>query len=130
MPSYNGWITKAKSDLHLAEKGLKDDDLTLDSAIFHTQQCAEKALKGFLASYQQPQIKTHDLLKLLELCAQIDTEFAKLQLEAAILSPFATEFRYPTDEEIILERKIVVDAINRARNILQFVEEKLPRNLT
>jgi HEPN domain-containing protein len=65
MPSYSGWIAKAKSDLHLAEKGVKEDDLTLDTAIFHTQQCAEKALKGFLAYHEQPLLKTHDLTKLL-----------------------------------------------------------------
>lgn len=49
MANYKGWISKARSDLLLAEKGAKDDDLTLDTAIYHTQQCAEKALKGFLA---------------------------------------------------------------------------------
>jgi len=47
MASYKAWIGKAKSDLYLAEKGVKDDDLTLDTAIYHTQQCAEKALKNF-----------------------------------------------------------------------------------
>ena len=59
MASYKAWILKAKSDLHLAEKGIKDDDLTLDTAIYHTQQCAEKALKGFLACYEYPLSKTH-----------------------------------------------------------------------
>ncbi len=29
MPSYKAWMHKAKSDIHLAEKGVKDDDLTL-----------------------------------------------------------------------------------------------------
>ena len=125
MPSYKGWIIKAKSDLHLAEKGIKEDDLTLDSAIFHTQQCAEKALKAFLAYHEQPLIKTHDLLKLLEMSSQIDQDFAKLRMDAAVLSPFATEFRYPTDDEIAPERKVVLDAIDRARNILMLVEQKI-----
>lgn len=125
MPSYRGWITKAKSDLHLAEKGVKGDDFTLDTAIFHTQQCAEKALKGFLAYHEQPLLKTHDLLKLLEASCILDPEFVNLRLDAAVLSPFATEFRYPTDDEVDLERKVVLDAINRARNVLTFVEKKI-----
>jgi HEPN domain-containing protein len=65
MPSYRGWLIKAESDLRLAEKGIKDDDLTLDTAIYHTQQCAEKAMKGFLIFHQKSIPKTHDLLKLL-----------------------------------------------------------------
>lgn len=125
MPSYKAWIRKAKSDLHLAEKGIKDDDLTLDTAIYHTQQCAEKALKGFLAYYKNPISKTHDLVKLMEMCCSIDIEFSDLSLDAAILSPFATAFRYPIDEEIAIERTVVLDAIIRAEKILSFVERKI-----
>src|SRR5262249_14797318 len=122
MRSHEGWINKAKSDLHLAEKGVKDDDLTLDTAIFHTQQCAEKALKGLLIYHQKPLIKTHDLLQILEICCAIDKEFEDLKVDAAILSPFATEFRYPIDEgeETVIERAVVLDAINRAKKILIF----------
>ena len=125
MANYKGWIAKARSDLHLAEKGVKDDDLTLDTAIYHTQQCAEKALKGFLAYHNTPLSKTHDLTKLLQTCCMIDPEFRNLSLDAAVLSPFATEFRYPVDDEITIERQVVVDAIHRAGMILSFVEKKI-----
>ena len=129
MPSHKGWINKAKSDLHLAEKGVKDDDTTLDTAIFHTQQCAEKALKAFLIFHGIPSAKTHDLTKLLEACRSIDSEFEKLALDAAVLTPFATAFRYPLDEEIVLERKVVLDAISRAEKILSFVMERVYSSL-
>ncbi len=125
MANYKGWISKARSDLLLAEKGAKDDDLTLDTAIYHTQQCAEKALKGFLAYHNNPLSKTHDLIKLLQACCVIDSEFSDLRLDAAVLSPFATEFRYPVDEETTIERKVVLDAIERAGKILSFVEKKI-----
>ena len=124
MPSYRGWLQKAKSDLLLAEKGIKDDDLTLDTAIYHTQQCAEKALKGFLVYQKKPLTRTHDLLKLLEMCCSIDSEFSELGMDTAVLSPFAVEFRYPIDDEIFIERKVVLDAINRAKKVLAFVEKK------
>lgn len=35
MSNFKGWIDKAKSDLLLSKKGMKDDDLTLDTAIYH-----------------------------------------------------------------------------------------------
>ena len=124
MASCRGWIFKARSDLHLAEKGVKGDDLTLDTAIYHTQQCAEKALTGFLVYHEISLSKTHDLVKLLEVCCGIDSEFSDLRLDAAVLSPFATEFRYPVDDEIVVERKVVLDAIHRAKKILSFVEKK------
>lgn len=81
MPSCRGWLHKAKSDLRLAEKGVKDDDLTLDTAIYHTQQCAEKALKGFLVYHEKPLARTHDLVKLLEMCCSIEPEFSELSME-------------------------------------------------
>lgn len=86
MANYKGWISKAKSDLGLAEKGAKEDDLTLDTAIYHTQQCAEKALKGFLIYHNKSFSKTHDLTKLLQICCMIDPEFISLNVDAAIFS--------------------------------------------
>ena len=47
MPGYNDWLAKAASDLISSKKLSKDDDDTLDTAVYHTQQCAEKALKAY-----------------------------------------------------------------------------------
>jgi HEPN domain-containing protein len=127
MLSHKAWLRKAASDLYLAKKGVRGDDLTLDPAIYHTQQCAEKALKGFLVSHGKTVVKTHDLLQLLEACCAIDKTFETLKIDAATLTPFATEFRYPIDddEDRLLERPVVLDAIERAEKILKFVSELL-----
>jgi HEPN domain-containing protein len=42
MANYKWWLQIAESDLKLAEKG-REEDFTLNVAIVHTQQCAEKA---------------------------------------------------------------------------------------
>jgi HEPN domain-containing protein len=42
------WLKKAKRDLETARKLAKDPEPLLDTAIYHFQQAAEKALKGFL----------------------------------------------------------------------------------
>jgi len=44
MPGHDAWLAKASSDLRSAVKLSKDGDDTLDTAIYHTQQCAEKSL--------------------------------------------------------------------------------------
>ena len=62
MLEYEMWLKKAKGDLLAAEKSVRDDDFTLDAAGFHAQQCAEKALKGYLAYMEMPLQKTHSLL--------------------------------------------------------------------
>ena len=60
MPGVKDWLKKASSDLK-ASKKLSDDDETLDCSVFHTHQCAEKALKAFIVFIQQAIPKTHDL---------------------------------------------------------------------
>jgi HEPN domain-containing protein len=67
MESHKQWLSKAESDLRASEN-LVTDELVWDVAIYHTQQCAEKALKSFLAWSKYPLEKTHNLVKLLELC--------------------------------------------------------------
>ena len=42
------WLTLAQHDLASARKLSTDPDPYLDTAIYHCQQAAEKAVKGFL----------------------------------------------------------------------------------
>jgi HEPN domain-containing protein len=131
---HDAWILKAQSDLRLAEVAIRQDDPILDGAIFHAQQCAEKALKGFLAYNQSEIRKTHNLVWLIDQCAALDPAFNSLLFDAKFLKPKATEFRYfdgldevedvsqlfPTVEE-------VEEAIVKAKRILDFVQSKLPK---
>jgi len=124
MTSTQAWIYKAKNDLKSAQKLLAGDDPIMDTAIYHTQQCAEKALKGYLAFRNQPLKKTHDIELLVEFCSKIDSDFEKLYDCSENLTPYATAFRYP---DIYLEPDYdeVYEAIDMAREILEFVEKKI-----
>ena len=124
MMGYEAWLYKAKNDLKSALKLLEGDDPIMDTAIYHTQQCAEKALKGYLAFKKQPIKKSHDIELLVEICSAIDNEFEKLYDYSENLTPYATAFRYP---DIYLEPDYdeVFDAIGMAREILGFVERKI-----
>ena len=60
------WLARADRDLSVAARVLSGDDPFPDAAAFHSQQAAEKALKGFLAAHEVPFPKTHDLERLVQ----------------------------------------------------------------
>jgi HEPN domain-containing protein len=64
-------------------------------SVFHCQQAAEKAMKGFLALHDQPFPRTHELEKITPLCCEIDPSLERLLKEANTLSIYAVRFRYP-----------------------------------
>ena len=130
---HDAWILKAESDLTCAEVTIRQNDpMITDGAIYHTQQCAEKALKGFLA-YKQSEIqKTHNLVKLVGQCAAFDPTFESLLADADNLTPKGTEFRYPDDFNEITDVtqlfpavEEVESAIVKAKRILDFVKSKI-----
>jgi len=88
------WLAKADVDLSAASALLSAGDLS-DVVAFHAQQVAEKALKAFLVWHQIEFPKTHDIERLLELCALIDPEVAEALASAAELTPYGVEYRYP-----------------------------------
>jgi HEPN domain-containing protein len=70
-------------------------DPPAESIGFHAQQCAEKALKGFLALHRIPFERRHDLNYLIDLCAGLDRDFEQFRAGADELTPYAVEYRYP-----------------------------------
>lgn len=124
MKSYEAWLVKAEHDLASARRLTEGDDPILDTAIYHTQQCAEKALKAYLSFKKQPIVKTHDVEQLVELCTVIDGSFNSLLNDAKVLAPYDTAFRYP-DFDMEPDKDDVTDAIEKAANILQFIRGKI-----
>lgn len=124
MPGVNDWIAKASGDLKSSQKLLKDDDETLDSAAYFTQQSAEKILKAYLIFQGQPIPRTHDLEKLLKDCIKYDSSFDQLRGNIEPLAPYATYTRYP-DDRFNIDREEVVEAIAYAEKILKFVKTKI-----
>lgn len=62
---------------------------------FHSQQAAEKLLKGLLTMHQVNFPKTHNLGEPLDLVATIDTALAVTLREITALNPYGVEYRYP-----------------------------------
>ncbi len=118
------WLKKAEGDIKIIKKCLRDDDETLDGAVYHAQQAAEKALKAFLIFQQQEIPKIHDLLRLLKLCAKIDFSFIQLEDYAADLTMYVTYARYP-DDWFVVDRPEAESALKKAIFIVQFCKQRI-----
>jgi 2-polyprenyl-3-methyl-5-hydroxy-6-metoxy-1,4-benzoquinol methylase/HEPN domain-containing protein len=85
------WLTKA-FELTAVPPFLAD-------IVFHAQQCAEKALKGYLAWHDIPFRKTQDLAEIGRQCAETDPSLEPLLVRAARLTAYAWKYRYPGEPE-------------------------------
>ncbi len=121
MAVYEDWLLKAERDLDTAKLLL--ENTFHDTAIYHTQQCAEKALKGYCVYRLQPLIKTHDLEKILNICIGLESSFHQLDILATSLNGLDVRFRYP-DVEFEPDANEVADAIHWAEQIFDFVKIK------
>lgn len=89
------WLAKAGADLLVCEQLLGQGAVFLETVSFHAQQAAEKSLKALLVARQVEFPKTHDIERLLELVELGDGPLAAALGEAAELTPFGVEYRYP-----------------------------------
>ena len=86
MKLHDEWIFKAEQDLKSAEYLLTSPSKLYDIAIYHAQQCAEKALKAWLVKNEQPNEKTHNLIYLCQNIMQFDKSFSGLLDKALLLN--------------------------------------------
>ncbi len=89
------WLTKARRDLLSAKRLARGTDPYFDTAVYHCQQCVEKAIKGWLVYQDQSFEKTHDLRLLVILASDIEPRFTEWFDVAEQISPYATSYRYP-----------------------------------
>jgi HEPN domain-containing protein len=118
------WMVKGQHDLLAASKLSSGPEIYSDIAIYHCHQSAEKALKGFLILHNQPFPRTHDLRLLLQLAINIDRNFQHYQEASEILTPYATEFRYPSDVMQPTPEELQ-EAIEKAEEIFNFITSLL-----
>ncbi|MBI5141764.1 MAG: HEPN domain-containing protein [Nitrospirae bacterium] len=91
------WLEKAARDIGSARKLASGSDSYLDTAVYHCQQAAEKAVKAFLVFHDIRFGKTHDIEELVEEAATVNSGFLSWADAGATLTPYATLFRYPQE---------------------------------
>jgi HEPN domain-containing protein len=119
------WLIKAQHDLLAAKKLSAEPEIYGDIAIYHCQQSAEKAVKGFLILHNQEFPRTHDIRLLIQLAIRINPSFEYYQETSEILTPYATEFRYPSDV-MQPNPEELEDALIKAEEVFDFVISLLP----
>ena len=120
-----GWLRKAQSDEVAVDVTLRAH--ALDVACFHAQQAAEKYLKAFLTHHEAPFPYTHNLSKLVELCAQVDPDFRSLLPQVEPLTPYAVRPRY--DASFWPSQEVAEEAGTVAHDVSKFVRHRLPDDI-
>lgn len=109
------WVERAEEDWEVAvpqARALKKPHYNLACNL--AQQCAEKYLKAGLEEAGIPILKTHDLIKLLNLILPVEPAWKVLQQDSSSLNAFAVEYRYPG---VAATRAMALDAIKSCRHV-------------
>ena len=114
------WLEIAEKDLRVA-KFLANNmhPMPVEKICNDCQQSVEKDLKGYLFNNDIEPPKTHNLVDLLAMCANIQPGFSKFEKQCRYLTKFAVIPRYPN--ELHLTEDDAKVAIRFAEEIKEFV---------
>lgn len=117
------WIAIADGGLETAQRELRArKNPNYNSACFHSQQCAEKYLKGFMVQNEIPFRKIHDLRELSEAILVKYPEFNLISDLLAELNPLAVATRYPGYNAT---RELAKDAVRATRQVRAFIRSRM-----
>lgn len=119
----NKWIVFAQEDLKMAELALREG--IYNQVCFHSEQCVEKVLKGYIADKGRIHPQTHKLADLLAFISS--SPFDNFKDEILILDRFYIPTRYPdalpgTLPKGLPSEKDAKEAIEVARTVLKKIE--------
>jgi len=87
------WLESALRERAWARVGLREGYYA--QACFSCQQALEKVLKAFLLAHGVPFPKTHELLRLVALCSDLDSGVQRFEEDARNLDGYYVSTRYP-----------------------------------
>jgi HEPN domain-containing protein len=121
------WVRKAEIDFKTADHLFQSGPDFAEGAAFHSQQAAEKYLKAFLVWHQIEFPKTHDIEALLKLAGRTDEKIPEILGEAAMLTPYGVDYRYPGEYPEV-SRSDAERAFRLADRVRAEVRSRLPRH--
>lgn len=125
MQEHETWLAWAIKDLNCARALLALKEEEIPGALYHCQQCIEKALKSYLLFQKQKIARTHDLSKLLEQCLVFNQEFQELGAITFDLDPFVTGGRYPDSAFLMPDITTAQALFKETESALNFVKSKM-----
>lgn len=117
------WFEYAENDFEAATILSAQLKPKYEIVCYHCQQCAEKVLKGYIASNNGRLLKTHDLVVLCQTSANYDPDFENIIEQCSDLTIYTSEVRYPNF--MAIESYHMKKAIENATIIREFVLRKL-----
>ena len=119
------WLKYSQNDL-ISARHLYEDlyPKQTEVACYLSQQCAEKALKGYIFSMDIEPSKTHNLIELCQICMEHDNAFSEIRSTCADLTPYGVAVRYPN--ELAVDDTIAKLAVEKAQIIYDFCARKIP----
>jgi HEPN domain-containing protein len=118
------WLLHAESDLTYAKLGQAEPAILRNQVTFHAEQAAEKAFKAALVHAAVEFPKTHDLQTLLLLLRNSGISVGQEIEQAATLTRFAVEARYPAEIEPITSEE-VTQAIELAERSVRWARVQI-----
>lgn len=118
------WFSKGHKDIDDAEFLLKNNR-ALENIAYHTQQAAEKYLKGFLIYNGWKLEKIHDLVKLLEGAVKIDKSFSRFLSPMRKITNFYFESRYPVGYKVAYTKQELKSAIQQTKKMITLIKKKI-----
>jgi len=118
------WLAFAEEDIRLAEHAMKlKSNVPSRLIAFHAQQCAEKYLKAYLVYRNVDFPYTHNIRRLLDLCAE-HADWVDNISDAKELTPYAITARYPGEDEVVTPAE-ANSAVKLANQVRQTVRSAL-----
>ena len=122
------WIGKAEDDWRLSHRLVADPEPYTEATAFHAQQAVEKYLKALLTWYQVEFPKPRDIRRLLEIAGERDQSLAEVLSEAAGLTIYAVQYRYPGDSPPVTSADMS-KAVETADLVRTQLRARLPANV-
>ena len=91
------WLRYAEEDLGVAERESARGTGAYHTICFLCQAAAEKLLKAYLIGQGWTLERTHDIVALLEFCAEYDPAWRDLAPDGVVLNEYIVAGRYPGD---------------------------------
>lgn len=119
------WLYKAGRDFSFSKFGLKAEKKYFDHVCFFLHQAAEKYLKAYIVKFDLKFEKEHDLVRLLKICEEKDSNFKELKPSCEALNPFYIESRYPDAVFVTFSKEEAEKGYSACLQIRNFVMKKL-----
>lgn len=115
------WLRRARSNLARAMAGRSTPEVLYEDLCFDAQQAAEKAIKALLVHRQVAFPRTHAISDLLTILEGSGVDVPAEIREAAALTGYAVEARYPGLSEEVTEGEYV-EALALAERVVRWAE--------